>query len=83
MSNTNNQQLRDLVVASGLSQAVALTLFNRGLTTSACTESRWKAYLADPSSPRFVALDDDTLQHAIKVFASVVPKPMPKSITKP
>lgn len=79
MSKSNNQQLRDLVEASGLSQAVLLTLFNRGLKTGACTESRWKAYLADPSSPRFVTLDDDTLQHAIKVFAGIIPKPLPRS----
>ncbi len=28
---SNNQQLRELVEASGLTQAVALTVFNRGL----------------------------------------------------
>lgn len=75
MSDTNNQQLRDLVEASGLSQAVALTLFNRGLPGTPCTESRWKAYLADPGSARFVALDDELLQHAIRVFAVVGPRP--------
>lgn len=75
MSYANNQRLRELVEASGLSQAVALTLFNRGLKQAPCTESRWKAYLRDPASARFVALEDDLLQHAVQVFGGIAPKP--------
>ena len=68
---SNNQLLRELVEASGLTQAVALTVFNRGMGPAGYSESAWKAFLADPSAVRFRALSDELLAHAQKQFANV------------
>ena len=69
--NSNNQQLRELVEASGLTQAVALTVFNRGLGPAGYSESAWKAFLADPAAVRFRPLSDELLAHAKKHFANI------------
>ncbi len=68
---SNNERLRALVSLSGLSPAVALTIFNRGLGTNACTSSVWAAYLSDPGSPHHRELDADLLSHAEAQFAAV------------
>lgn len=70
-TKTNNERLRELVEASGLTQAVALTIFNRGLGPAAYSVSTWKAFLVKPDSPRFRALKDDLLEHAEKQFAKL------------
>lgn len=67
-SESNNRRLRELVRRTRLSDAVALTLFNRGLGRQACTSSQWKAYLADP--PRHAVLPDELLAHAEARLAS-------------
>lgn len=67
----NNDRLRELVEQSGLTQAVALTVFNRGLGPAAYSESTFKAFLAKPESPRFRPLKDDLLEHAEKQFAKI------------
>jgi len=69
---SNNQQLREIVEASGLTQAVALTVFNRGLGPAGYSESAWKAFLADPSAVRFRPLSDELLAHAQKQFANIL-----------
>lgn len=66
-----NEQLRELVAASGLPPAVAMTIFNRGLGAGGCTETQWKGFLADAGSPRFVPLPDEWLAHAIEQFARI------------
>ncbi|MDY0747199.1 hypothetical protein SNE35_22025 [Paucibacter sp. R3-3] len=66
-----NDRLRDLVAASGLPTAVAMTVFNRGLGATGCTETQWKGFLADAGSARFVPLSDDWLSHAIEQFARI------------
>jgi hypothetical protein len=68
---TNNERLRELVEASGLTQAVSLTIFNRGLGTGAYSESAWKAYLSSPETTRFRRIGDDMLAHAEKQFAKI------------
>lgn len=70
---SNNERLQELVAASGLSPAVALTIFNRGLGPKACTSSAWSAYLSEPSSPRYLELDADLLSHAEAQFAAAAP----------
>ena len=70
-AKTNNELLRELVEASGLTQAVALTVFNRGLGAAAYSESTWKAFLADPAAARFRPLSDELLTHAIKQFSKI------------
>lgn len=70
-TKTTNQQLRELVEASGLTQAVALTVFNRGMGPRTYSESAWKAFLADPASARFRRLDEDLLAHAVKQFGKL------------
>jgi hypothetical protein len=65
-TKTNNERLRELVEASGLTQAVALTVFNRGLGPAAYSESSWKAFFVRPDSPRFRPLKDELLAHAEK-----------------
>lgn len=68
---SNNEKLRELVEASGLTQAVALTVFNRGLGPAAYSESTWKAFFVRPDSPRFRPLKDELLAHAEKEFAKL------------
>ena len=68
---TNNEILRDLVEASGLTQAVALTIFNRGLGAARYSESGWKAFFCDPQGPRFRQLKDELLEHAEQEFGKL------------
>ena len=68
---TNNERLRELVDGAGVTQAVALTIFNRGLGPAAYSESTWKAFFVKPESSRFRPLKDDLLAHAEKVFAKL------------
>ena len=67
-SKTNNERLRELVEATGLSQPVALTIFNRGLGPAAYSESSWKAFFSSPETTRFRPFSDELLAHAEKVF---------------
>jgi hypothetical protein len=68
---TNNERLRQLITEAGLTQAVALTIFNRGLGPAAYSESTWKAFLADPETTRFRPLKDELLAHAEVQFAKL------------
>jgi len=70
---TNNQRLRELVGGAGISQAFALTLFNRGLGPAAYSESAWKGFFSSPDTTRFRPLKDDLLAHAEKVFGKLKP----------
>lgn len=69
--NTNNERLRELVQEAGVTQAVALTIFNRGLGPAAYSESSWKAFFSSSETTRFRPFSDDLLAHAEKVFAKV------------
>lgn len=71
---TNNELLRELVEASGLTQAVALTVFNRGLGAAGYSESTWKAFFSEPSGARFRPLKDELLEHAKKEFGKLSKK---------
>ena len=71
---SNNQRLVQIISQSGLSLAVALTIFNRGLGVAADTADAWAAYLVDPKSPRFCYLTDKQLNHAEIVFSSIIKK---------
>lgn len=66
---TNNDRLRDLVEASGLSQAAALAIFNIGLGVAAYSINTFKAFLARQGSAKFRPLRDDLLAHAEKNFS--------------
>jgi hypothetical protein len=68
---TNNERLRELVEASGLTQTVALTVFNRGMGARPYSASAWKAFLSSPQTTRFRALSDELLEHAKKQFAKL------------
>lgn len=72
---SNNERLRELVKASGLTQPVALTIFNRGLGPARYSESTWKAFFCDPTTDRFRPLKDELLEHAEKAFGSLTKKP--------
>ena len=72
-NHSNNIRLRELVESTGLTQAVALTLFNRGQVRP-ITESGFKAWLAAPESVRWRELSDAYLDHAEKVFSKAVKK---------
>lgn len=65
---TNNERLRELVEGTGLSQPVALTIFNRGLGPAAYSVDTWKAFLVSPESKKFRPLKDELLAHAEKAF---------------
>lgn len=69
-NHSNNLRLRELIETAELTQAAALTLFNRGQVRP-ITESGWKAWLADPESVRWRELSDAYKDHAEKVFAKV------------
>lgn len=68
---TNNERLRELVQEAGLTQAVALTIFNRGLGPAAYSDSSWKAFFSNPDTTRFRPFSDDLLAHAEKVFGKM------------
>jgi len=68
---SSNSQLLQLVTTSGLSSAVAMTIFNRGLAATACSESQWKGYLAAPESPRYIELSAEQLAHGVHQFARI------------
>lgn len=73
-TKTTNEQLRELVEQAGVTQAVALTIFNRGLGPAAYSESAWKSFFVNPDSTRFRALKPELLEHAKKAFAKVAKK---------
>lgn len=68
---SNNERLRDLVESAGVTQAVALTIFNRGLGPAAYSMDTFKAFLVRPDSAKFRVLKDELLAHAEKQFAKV------------
>lgn len=74
-SKTNNERLRELIAESGLTQAVALTVFNRGMGARPYSESAWKAFLSSPETTRFRELSDELLAHAEKQFGRLKKNP--------
>ena len=68
-AKTNNQRLRELIEGTGLSQAAALAIFNRGLGPAAYSMDAWKAFLVRPGSKKYRPLKDELLAHAEKAFA--------------
>lgn len=68
---SNNERLRELVESAGVTQAVALTIFNRGLGPAAYSMDTFKAFLVRPDSAKFRVLKDELLAHAEKQFAKV------------
>jgi hypothetical protein len=66
-SPVNNQRLCQMVQSAGLSEAVAITLFNRG-RRQPVTHSEFRAWMAAPHSARWRALADDDLLHAERMF---------------
>jgi len=73
-AKTNNDRLRELVEASGLSQPAALAVFNLGLGPAAYSINTFKAFLVRPDSPKFRALKDELLAHAEKNFKQHIKK---------
>lgn len=69
--NPNNDRLRELVNATGLSQAVALKLFNKELGPAAYSLDAWKAFLVTHESTKYRNLKPELLAHAEKVFAKL------------
>lgn len=59
-----NEQLRELVEASGLKQTEALEAFNDGLGPAAYSLVTWKAFLATPGTNKFRKLKPELLEHA-------------------
>lgn len=68
---TNNEKLRQLVEASGLTQKEALALFNAPLGPAGYSLEYWKGFFCDPASKRYKPLRDDLLTHAEKVFSKI------------
>ena len=66
---SNNEQLRELIAASGLTQSEALARFNRGLGPASYSESAWKSFLVDPATTRFRPLKTALLEHARRALA--------------
>ncbi|WP_144006563.1 hypothetical protein [Pelomonas sp. KK5] len=66
-----NAQLRELVSASGLPPAVAMTIFNRQLGAAACSETEWRGYTSEPGNPRYRPVSPEQLAHAIAQFARI------------
>lgn len=70
-TTTNNEKLRQLVKASGLTQKEALALFNAPLGPAGYSIDYWKGFFCDPASKRYKPLRDDLLTHAEKVFGKI------------
>ncbi len=69
-NHPNNIRLNELLDASELTMATAMTLFNRG-RADPITESVLKSWLAPNESPKWVQVPDDQLAHAEAVFARI------------
>lgn len=65
----NNDRLRELIAEAGVTQPVALTIFNRGLGPAAYSMDTFKAFLVRSDSEKFRKLKDELLEHAEKQFA--------------
>lgn len=68
---TNNERLRELIEASGLTQAAALTIINRGLGARPYSASSLKAYMSSPDTTRWRPVSDELLAHAERQFAKL------------
>ena len=73
-SKSTNEQLRELIAASGLTQREALARFNRGLGPASYSESAWKSFLVDPATTRFRPLKPALLERARQVLTKKTPK---------
>ena len=71
VKKSNNERLRELVKEAGLSQPVALTIFNRKLGPASYSESAWKAFFSSPDTTRFRPFSDELLAHAENVFGKI------------
>lgn len=74
-TKTNNERLREIINASGLTQPVALTIFNRGLGAAGYSLDAWKAFLVSAESAKFRPLKDELIAHAEKTFAKLKKSP--------
>jgi hypothetical protein len=70
-TKTNNEKLREIVASTRLSEAVTLTIFNRGLGINGYSNDAWRALLASHDSPKFIPLDDHMLEHAEQAFENL------------
>jgi hypothetical protein len=66
---STNVRLRELIEAAGVTQVVALTIFNRGLGPAAYSIDTFKAFLVSPTASKFRPLKPELLAHAEKQFA--------------
>ena len=66
-----NARLREMIEEAGVTQAVALTIFNRGLGPAAYSMDTFKAFLVSPSSAKFRPLKPELLAHAEKQFTKL------------
>ena len=71
---SNNDRLRELIEEAGVTQPVALTIFNRGLGPAAYSWDTFKAFLVNSEAAKFRPLKDELLEHAEKQFAKVKKK---------
>ena len=74
-AKTNNDRLRELVEASGLSQPAALAVFNLGLGPAAYSINTFKAFLVRADSSKFRPLKDELLAHAERNFKQHINTP--------
>jgi hypothetical protein len=70
----NNDRLRALIDKAGVTQAIALTIFNRGLGAAAYSMDTFKAFLVRADSAKFRPLKDELLAHAEKQFEKYAQK---------
>lgn len=66
--NSKNERLKELVTGAKLTQAVALTYFNRGFGIRGLAESTWKSYFCSPETTRWREFSSEYLVHAEKLF---------------
>jgi hypothetical protein len=63
-----NERLRELVDASGMTQAEALAKFNEGMGLRPIALSTWKGYFVNAESTRWRGFDPGLLAHAERVL---------------
>lgn len=70
----NGLRLRQLIVASGLTQSQALDAFNTAPPAlfDAYGISAWKAFMADPGSARWRNLSDKILERAEEILGAII-----------
>lgn len=70
-TQSNNEKLRELIDATGLTQVEALALFNAGLDVAGYSIETWRAYFCNPTTARYRPFPEKLLARAERIFGKI------------